>query len=770
MNVQVDTVSRRVLVIDDNEAIHRNFREILAAPEDSETAQAASHAALFGDVPADREAFQIDSAYQSQEALELVAQARAQNNPYAMAFVDMRASTGWDGLLTIERLWQVDPQLQIALCATYSDHVYETLLRRPGVDDRLLILREPLNNVEIRQIAGVLTAKWHLTKETAFKMCGLEQAVAERTKALADACILAQNSPAIFYRLRGEPAFPLIYISHNITRFGHDRGALLATSAWARDLVHPDDQARVDAAMARVLEKDTEVASIEFRLRTGDGAYRCVENCYVPIRDKDGRLIEVEGIITDITERKAAEEKIARLAHADTLTGLATRATFLARLRRAFAAAQRGAMPFAILYLDLDHFKQVNDTLGHQAGNLLLREVARRLTNCAGENGLVARFGGDEFAVLQEATGDPADAAVLAAKLQTALASPYLLNGAEVRISVSIGICPYVRGSSGADVMLAQADLALCRARHEGRNRYHFHSDHLDQQVLERVTLADDLRKAIDRAELELQYQPEVELSSGNIVGMEALVRWHHPTRGLLAPGVFIPLAERADSLAVLEHWVLDQACRQMKIWRDEGVAPLMITVNLSLFELRNGQAFVRDVTETTAKWHLDPSDLEFDVTETTLARLAWTQNDVLPQLRALGAKIAIDDFGSEYASFDYARAYRVNHLKIAQSLIHRSTSDPGSAATIRAIVDLARDIGIGVIAQGVETEQQRAFLAETNRATKAQGFHFSKAVGAAQAGELLRHGHIAPDQRGSDSAPGMAPDHQLSNRSQASS
>ena len=224
---------------------------------------------------------------------------------------------------------------------------------------------------------------------------------------------------------------------------------------------------------------------------------------------------------------------------------------------------------------------------------------------------------------------------------------------------------------------------------------------------------------------------------------MEALVRWKHPTRGLLAAAVFVPIAEKTGTILALGHWVLDQACRQMRLWRDQGLDLPVIAVNLSLFQLKSGQALVRDVTETISKWRLAPSDLEFDVTEATLAQLTWTQNDVLPQLRKLGVKIAIDDFGSEYSSFEYVRAYRVNHLKIAQSFINKSSEDPESAATIRAIVNFARDVGIGVIAQGVETEQQRALLASTDSTTQAQGFHFSEAVGAVRAGVLLRQGRV---------------------------
>jgi predicted signal transduction protein with EAL and GGDEF domain len=251
--------------------------------------------------------------------------------------------------------------------------------------------------------------------------------------------------------------------------------------------------------------------------------------------------------------------------------------------------------------------------------------------HCTRASDLVARLGGDEFAVLQAEMGEPVNAGSLAAKLQAALAAPYLVNGNEARISVSIGICPYVPDCTGPDTMLAQADLALYRSKDEGRNRYHFHSDDLDQQVLERVTLAGELRKAIEHNELELEYQPQIELSSQNIVGMEALVRWNHPTRGMLGPGVFIPIAEKNGTIVALGQWVLDQACRQMRLWRDEGVAPQVIAVNLSLFQVKNGEELLRSVNATIAKWRLAPADLEFDVTEATLAQLKWTRNEVLP-------------------------------------------------------------------------------------------------------------------------------------------
>ncbi|WP_137820635.1 bifunctional diguanylate cyclase/phosphodiesterase [Pseudomonas sp. 2FG] len=745
MNWSPNPGNRRILVIDDTQAIHQDFQKILGSGLDSAAALASSEAALFGDAPTVRQAFELDSAYQGQEGLAMVMSALAESRPYAMAFIDMRMPPGWDGVETIERLWQVDPQLQVALCTAHSDYSWEEMTERLDLADRLLILKKPFDTIEIRQMASALTVKWQMTQDAALKMSCLEQAVEERTKELSDANIIVQNSPTILYRLRGEPSFPLMYISHNITKFGHDAAQLVASPNWAKELINPDDQAKVDAAMARVLEKDAQGASIEFRLRTGDGSYRWVENRYIPVRNKEGRLIEVEGIILDITERKVAEEKIALLARTDGLTGLANRATFIERLRQAFAASTRGATSFAIFYLDLDHFKDVNDTLGHPVGDLLLQEVSERIKNCTRESDVIARLGGDEFAVLQLDMGEPANAGALAAKIQTTLALPYSLDGNEVRISVSIGICPYAPGSTGADAMLAQADMALYRSKEEGRNQYHFHSEDLDQEVLDRVTLANDLRRAIDQHELELYYLPEVELSSGKILGMEALVRWNHPVHGLLTAGSFIPVAEKTGIIVTLGHWVLDQACRQMRLWRDNGMAPPVIAVNLSLAQIKSGHELVRDVAETIAKWGLAPSDLEFDVTEATLAQTKWTRNDVLPQLRELGVKIAIDDFGTEYSSFDYLKTFRVNHLKIAQSFINAATEDPDSATTIRAIINFAREVGIGIIAEGVETQEQRALLISTGSTTQAQGFYFSEAVDNTRASELLRLGSIAP-------------------------
>jgi diguanylate cyclase (GGDEF)-like protein/PAS domain S-box-containing protein len=551
------------------------------------------------------------------------------------------------------------------------------------------------------------------TLKTLAGLIGIAITRAQYVKELADANMIVQNSPTILYRLRGEPSFPLIYISHNITKFGHDPEKLIGTGDWATTLVDPADRAKIVEAMTRALEKDAQPASIEFRLRTGSGGYRWVENHYTPVRDKkDGRLIEVEGIVIDITERKAAEEKIAQLARTDALTGLANRATFIDRLEQSFSASRRGASPFATLYIDLDRFKQVNDTLGHPVGDLLLRQVAERLKGSCREGDVVARLGGDEFAILQMDVLDPANAGTLAAKIQQALAMPYLISGSEINyITASVGISPYTSSSTGPDVMLVQADRALYRSKEEGRNQFRFYSEDLDRQVRERVALAAELRNALDRSELELSYEPQVDVASGEVVRVEALVRWRHPKRGMIDTEAFLPTAEKAGLMPAVGTWVLDQVCRQMKTWRDTGTKCPIVAIGLSLSQVKSARELLRAVVQFTTRWDIKPKELEFDVTEATLAHATVMQNDVLSQLQLLGARIAIDKFGTEYSSFDYVRAYHVSHIKLAKSFLEGAATDPERAATVRAIFNIAHELDIGVVAAEADSMRHRALV-----------------------------------------------------------
>ena len=564
-------------------------------------------------------------------------------------------------------------------------------------------------------------------------------------KQLRDANTIIERSPTILFRLRGEPSLPLIYVSHNVTMFGYDPAEMVASPQLYKTIIHPDDELKILEMLARIVMEGTQSETIEFRMRTSDGIYRWVENHYTPIRDAAGRLVEIEGLLTDVTDKKEAADKIMVLARTDALTGLSNRATFIDRLCQTFAAAKRGANPFAVLYLDLDRFKDVNDTLGHFAGDLLLKAVAERLKGCTRATDLVARLGGDEFAILQTELTDVSNAGVLASKIYDVLGAPYTLGETEMNISASIGISPYTSETEGSDEMLTQADLALYRAKEEGRDQYCFHSADLDREVRYRVAITNDLRQAFERDELELYYQPQVELTTGRIVGMEALIRWNHATRGLIKPDDFLPIVEKTPLIVTLGQWVLDHACEQMNAWQKAGIAPPILAINLSLKQLQTGDELVGSISKTLTKWGLSPKNLELDVTESMLAHVTLHKNSVLDRLQQLGVKIAIDDFGSQYSSLDYLKTYRVSRVKIPRLMIDASTQDPEASAMVRAIIGVARELDIEVVAQGVETEAQRDLLTCVPSPTKVQGYYYSAPVRADSATEMLQQRLIEP-------------------------
>jgi diguanylate cyclase (GGDEF)-like protein len=439
---------------------------------------------------------------------------------------------------------------------------------------------------------------------------------------------------------------------------------------------------------------------------------------------------------------ETANTRILELAQTDLLTNLANRRAFVKRLTRAFAASWRGAPPFAVLYLDIDNFKDVNDTLGHAMGDVLLKEVVSRLRSVVRAEDVVARFGGDEFAILMLDTADPTAAGELAARIGRLLAAPFSIKGHKVRITSSIGIALYSPDVPGPEAMMVQADLALYGAKDDGRNCFRFHSEDLDREVHERVRIGEELRVALEQHELELYYQPQVELATGRIVGIEALVRWNHKTRGLLTPGAFIAIAEKTGAILPLGRWVFDEACRQLKAWQAEGIAPPVLSVNVSGVQFKSAAELEREVEESLTRWGINPANLELELTESVLMEATQRHSNTLEKLRQLGIKVAIDDFGTGYSSLKYLTTYPVNRLKLAPEFVFRVTVDYRNAAVVRAAIRLASELGLEVIAEGVETEAQVRFLMGAG-CEQAQGFYFSRPVTARLATELLRAGRI---------------------------
>ncbi|MFC3108983.1 putative bifunctional diguanylate cyclase/phosphodiesterase [Undibacterium arcticum] len=603
-----NTGNRRILVIDDTPSIHQDFQKILGSDRDSEAALASSEAALFGDAPTVRQAFELDSAYQGQEALAMVICALAENRPYAMAFIDMRMPPGWDGVETIERLWQVDPQLQIALCTAYSDYSWETMSERLELGDRLLILKKPFDNIEIRQMANALTVKWQMTQDAALKMSCLEKTIEER-------------------------ALELLKMSH--------------------------------------------------------------------------------------------------LLQYDALTDLPNGTLLQDRLTQAMSISCRHRTQLAVIFLGLDRFKRINNGMGHPIGDALLKSVAGRLVATVRKSDSVFRHGADEFVLLLTDVTHPQQTIGIAEKLLAALRMPQCIAGHDISITASLGISIYPSDGEDADTLIKKAEAAMHNAKENGRDDFRFFLTDMNLRAREQQSIEDGLRHALEQHEFVLHYQPKLNLETGAITGAEALIRWWRPDRGFVSPAQFIPIAEDSGLIVPISQWVLREACRQARAWRDADLPPLSMAVNISPLEFRN-KGFLEGIRAVLHETQLEPHYLELEITEGVLMQNIESTGSVLRALHDMGVRLAIDDFGTGYSSLSYLRRFPVDALKIDQSFVRDISTDAGDAAIVSAIISMGRSLKLRVIAEGVETAEQLAFL-RAQGCEEMQGYYYSKPLPADQ-------------------------------------
>ncbi|MGO4705242.1 putative bifunctional diguanylate cyclase/phosphodiesterase [Microvirga sp. 2MCAF38] len=423
----------------------------------------------------------------------------------------------------------------------------------------------------------------------------------------------------------------------------------------------------------------------------------------------------------DITERRQAETQIAYMAHHDALTDLANRVLFRDQLEQAIAIAHRQEDPLAVLCLDLDRFKDVNDSLGHETGDALLKAVASRIRNCIGGSDVAARLGGDEFVVLQISPREPHDCAVLATRLIDTLGAPYDIDGQEIVIGASVGIALTSHGSVTPDELLKHADLALYRAKSNGRGTFRFFEPEMDEQLQARRQLEIDLRKALPNGEFELYYQPQIDIRADEICGFEALLRWHHPDRGMVPPGEFIPVAEDIGLISALGEWVIQQACAEAATWPER----VKVAVNLSPVQFRN-RTLVQSVVSALTSSGVTPDRLELEITESVLLQDSEATLATLYQLREFGVRIAMDDFGTGYSSLSYLRSFPFDKIKIDQSFVRELSSRADCLAIVQSIASLGASLGMAVSAEGVETEEQFRQLKATG-CTEVQGYYFGR-------------------------------------------
>lgn len=438
----------------------------------------------------------------------------------------------------------------------------------------------------------------------------------------------------------------------------------------------------------------------------------------------------------DITKRKEAEQRIEHLAYYDQLTDLPNRTLLDDRLRQALAAARRRDEMLAVMFLDLDNFSEVNDTLGHAAGDEVLTAVAARVTTAVRTSDTVARLGGDEFAIIQTNVTDTDSASILAEKIMTAVNEPLAVAGQTLRITATIGIAFYPSDGKTVSELLQKADIALFEGKATGRESHRFFTPEMELELQDRIELEHELRQALERSEFLLHYQPQIEIATGRIVGVEALVRWQHPKRGMVSPAEFISAAETSGLIRPLGDWVLKAACLQVRAWQDEGW-PLRVAVNLSGVQLQ-GSDLVGSVEGALEDAGIGPELLELEITETIMLR--DDVDEVLARLSRLGTLISVDDFGTGYGSLTYLRRFPISKIKVDQSFIKTMMSNQDDAEIVRAVVGLGRSLNMLVIAEGVETEDQLAFLKEIN-CDEVQGYYFSPPLPPDQIDELLSQG-----------------------------
>ncbi len=518
-------------------------------------------------------------------------------------------------------------------------------------------------------------------------------------------------------------------------------------AAWL-ERVHPDDRDAVKNWFAEAGQGSAST-SVVHRILLPGGSECHVQHQTSSTKVADSRSCLVYGTVQDVTERVLAEDKVRKLAYYDGLTNLPNRESFTERLAQEVARAKRHAWRLGVLFLDVDDFKRINDTLGHSVGDLLLKGVAERLRDCVRVSDTVtrldcpaggqqvARLGGDEFTVLLADLRYGEDAARVAARVIEMLSIPFTLSGNETYVTPSIGIALYPEDGEDAETLVKNADTAMYFAKRAGKNRYQFYEESMNAVALRRLTLDGHLRRAMERGEFVLHYQPQMDLTTGCMDAAEALLRWQNPELGEISPLEFIPLAEENGMIIAIGEWVIRTACAQAKKWRDEGLCVRRVAVNVSVaqFVQTNFPGTIRKALEDAG---LEPDGLELEVTESLLAKDVEGSVRTLRALKEIGVQLSIDDFGTGYSSMSHLKNFPVDRLKIDRSFVKGVTSDPDDAAITMAVLSMAKSMHLGVVAEGVENKEQMDFF-QDRLCEQVQGYYLSRPVPAEELGTLLK-------------------------------
>ncbi len=730
-----------ILVIDDNPEIQKDFIKILRTNTLVHDELSSFEDKLFGakeTATFKLPRFQIDTASQGLEGVEKISKAKQEGNSYSLAFVDIRMPPGWDGVETIKRIWEIEPDMQIVICTAYSDYTWEETIDHLGQKENLLILKKPFDHIAVRQLSCALTKKWQLLQDAREHTKFLEERIEERTKSL-------KHSLSITRGTLESSAECILVTDNNNTIIDHNNNIIQMCNIPLHILEKKDV-----GALLEYISHQTE-NSADFLKFVDELTLNPELTKIGKIKFKDARIFEyysqpykledqIVGRIwsfRDITKRAMLEEKLQHQVSHDSLTGLPNRLFLTERIHQSLLRSKVDNSIFGILFFDLDRFKLVNDSLSHEAGDQLLKAVAERLNSSIRGEDTLCRLGGDEFVAVITSLQDVDGLTAVANKLMSAFQQPFQIEEHSLNISASIGISVFPQDGKEIDELLCNADFAMYRSKELGGNQFHYYNDKLSQQTVLRFEMEADLRKAIDNKEFILLYQPQLDATTQQLVSVEALIRWKHPTKGFILPLEFIPLAESTGLIIAIGDWIIKEACAQNKRWQELGLPPIRVAVNIASLQLKQPNLIkvIKNVLQETG---LKPEYLEIELTENVVINCAESLATITT-LKEMGIQITLDDFGTGFSSLNYLREIAIDRIKIDQSFVKNINVKRGDEVIIQAIIAMAQNLHLDVLAEGVETQDQLRFL-KSKECDQFQGYYFSKPLTDSELENVLRH------------------------------
>ncbi|TAL60385.1 MAG: diguanylate cyclase, partial [Legionella sp.] len=634
----------KILIIDDNEAIHKDFIKTLSVIEHDHLSDVEEQ--LFGEgvkkMTTRFPNFQIDTALQGEEGFNVIKKAFEEGNPYALAFVDIRMPPGWDGVKTIKQIWKIDPEIQVVICTAYSDYSWEETIEELGETENLLILKKPFDSIAVRQLAFALTKKWQLIQERRDYTQMLETHVEERTSSLQEMVSVSRGTL--------ESSADGILIMNNLDKILDYNIQLLEMFKIPQEIITQKNATAVlthiaqqledpKAFLSLVAETNQNINLIQINKYTinDNSIFECYTQPYSIEKKAAGRVWSFR----DITERVSLEKKLEFQAMHDSLTGLPNRVLMMDRLSQMITKAKRAGSVFAVIFFDLDRFKLINDSLGHAAGDELLKHVAQRLSNNLRKSDTLSRLGGDEFVIIIDEVKNEFDVVVVTNNLLKSFQEPFQISGQSLTVSSSAGISVYPRDGDNIGELLRNADAAMYKAKNLGNNQYQFYTAEIGDQMSQRLALENNLHEAIAKKQFEIFYQPQYDIHTKKIACIEAHIRWNHPTRGILLPIHFIPTAEETGLIIPIGDWMLQTACEQNKKWQEAGLPPMRVAVNLCSRQIHQPD-LADKIKRILAKTGLSPEFLELEITENVLSNSLESSIDAIEELSKMGVHITL--------------------------------------------------------------------------------------------------------------------------------